>query len=63
MRMSSGPSFWKEKPRAGFVDLHRRDADVEHDPVDALMAVRAGDPVEVGEAALDQRQPRAGFGA
>ena len=57
MRMSSGPSARKEKPRAALVDLHRGDAEVEDDAVDALVAVRRGDRVELGEAAFDQRQP------
>ena len=42
------------------VDLHRRDADVEDDAVDALAAMLAGDAVEIGEAAFDQGQPTVG---
>ena len=43
IRMSSGPSKRKEKPRAGIVELHRGDADIEDDAVDPLRAVRGGD--------------------
>ena len=41
----------------GLVELHGGDADVEHDAVDAGVAMVAGDRVEVGEAAFDERQP------
>ena len=46
----------------GLVELHRRDADVERDAVDGGEAAAAGDRVELGEAALDQRQPAGEFG-
>ena len=57
MRMSSGPSLRNEKPRSGLVELHRRDAEIEHDAVDRVDAELARDRVEIGEAVLDQRQP------
>ena len=43
----------------GAVELHRGDADVEHDAVDLREAGAARDRVELREALLDQRQPAA----
>jgi hypothetical protein len=40
--------------------LHRRDTDIQHDPIDAFVAVGLGDFVEGGKGALDQRQAIAG---
>ena len=57
MRMSSGPSCRNEKPRAAAVELHRRDADVEHHPVERRRARFRGDAVELAEAPLPQLQP------
>ena len=44
----------------GLVELHRGDADVEHDAVDRSWPQLARDGVEIGEAIFDQRQPAAG---
>ena len=41
----------------GGVELHRGDAEIEHDAVDAVEAVGARNRIEIGEAILDQRQP------
>ena len=41
-------------------DLHGGDADIEHDAVDPLVTVVAGDLVERREAALGERQPATG---
>ena len=56
MRMSSGPSARKEKAALGLVDLHGRDADVEHDAVGF-----GGGFVEMRERAVHEREPSAGF--
>ena len=57
--MSRGASKRSEKPRSGLVELHRRDADVEHDPVRLFEAESLRDRVEVAEARLDEAQPSA----
>ena len=46
------PVLAKGKAALGLVDLHRRDADIEHDAVDGFMAVIGGKTVEVGEVCL-----------
>ena len=43
----------------GLVELHRGDAEIEHDAVDRLVPGIARDGVEIGEAVFDQRQPAA----
>ena len=48
----------KRKAARGIVDLHRRDADVEHDAVDRGRA--ADDGFQVGEPVLDQIEPALG---
>ncbi len=55
MRMSSGPSWRKEKPRSRLVELHGGDADIEHDAVDRL----AGDvrPVWKRRRATSRSRP------
>src|ERR1700722_9780197 len=45
----------KRKAARGIVDLHRRDADVEHDTVDRGRA--ANDGFQIGETILDQIEP------
>ena len=40
----------------GRVELHRRNAEIEHDAVDRLEAGIARNRVEIGEAIFDQRQ-------
>src|SRR5258705_10923417 len=40
----------------GFVELHRRHADVEHDAVDSVMAAGTRHDFEIGEAVLNQDQ-------
>ena len=59
MRMSSGPSCRNEKPRSAAVELHRGDAEIEHDAVDRLVAGIARDRVEIGKAIFDQCQAAA----
>src|SRR3984957_16263038 len=49
----------KRKAARGIVDLHRRDADVEHDTVDRGHA--ADDCLQIGEAVLDQIEPASGL--
>src|ERR1700722_5647083 len=49
----------KRKAARGIVDLHRRDADVEHDTVDRAAA--ADDCLQIGEAVLDQIEPASGL--
>ena len=44
----------------GLVELHRGHADIHHDAVDRIDALRRADLGELGEAILDQRQPAAG---
>ena len=60
MRMSSGPSSRNENPRSASIELHRGDAEIEHDAVDRLVAEFLRDAIERGEAILDQRQPAIG---
>ena len=50
----------ERKAAAGLVELHRGHADVHHDAVDAIDALRRADLGEIGEAVLDQRQPARG---
>ena len=57
------PGLHEREPAPGGFELVRRHADVEHDAVDALVAVRARDFVQRREAALDQRQLAFGTGA
>ena len=45
----------KRKAARGIVDLHRRDAEVEHDAVDRAAA--ADDCLQIGEPVLDQIEP------
>src|ERR1700733_6543838 len=49
----------KRKAARGIVDLHRRDADVEHDAVNRGRA--ADDRFQVGETVLDQIEPALGL--
>ena len=49
----------KRKAARGIVDLHRRDADVEHDAVDRGRA--SDDCFQIGEAVLDQIEPALGL--
>ena len=58
--MSSGPPSRNEKPRSAWIELHRGDADIHHDAVDRINALRGADLGEVGEAILDQGQPAIG---
>ena len=44
----------------GLIELHRGDADIHHDAVDRVDALRGADLGEVGEAVLDQGQPAIG---
>ena len=44
----------------GLVELHRGDADIHHDAVDGIDALRRTDLGEIGKAVLDQRQPARG---
>ena len=59
MRMSSGPSLPEGEAALGLVELHRRDAEVEHHAVDRVMAAARAQRVEIGEPVLHQRQPAA----
>ena len=45
----------------GFVELHRRQPDIEHDAVDRVIAAGPRHAFEIGETVLDQDQPA--FGA
>ena len=47
------------KSALGLVELHRGDAEIEHDAVDRVMAEAARDRFEIGEPVLDQREPAA----
>ncbi len=47
----------ERKSALGLVELHRRDADIEHHAVDLVVAAFAGDIIEIGEAVFDQSQP------
>ena len=49
----------ERKAALGLVELHRGHAEIEHDAVDRRVAELARDPVELGEALLDQREPSA----
>ena len=42
------------------VELHRRNADIEHDPVDRVDAETLGDLVEIAEARLHELKPTVG---
>ncbi len=53
MRMSSGPFFWKGKAAIGLVDLHRGDADIEHDSVEPAFR---GEVVELAEIGVMQAE-------
>ena len=44
----------------GLIELHRGDADVHHDAVDGVDALRGADLGQIGEAVLDQGQPAIG---
>ncbi len=56
MRMSSGPSKRNENPARGFVELHRRDADIHDDAVERHGVFGFGDLGQLGETAFDQRE-------
>ena len=45
----------------GLIELHRGDADVHHDAIDGLKALRGADLGEIGEAVFDQGQPAVGL--
>ena len=47
----------ERKAALGLVELHRGDADIHHDAVDRIDALRGADFGEIGEAILDQGQP------
>ena len=49
----------KREAALGLVELHRGHADVHHDAVDAMDALRGADFGEIGKAVFDQRQPAA----
>ena len=57
MRMSSGPSKRKEKPRAGLVELPGGDAEIEGDAVDGGEPVRRQQLREIAEAAVQNGEP------
>ncbi len=58
MRMSSGPSRLEREAALGLVELHRRDADVEHDAVDRRDALLLRRPRSSSrEARFDDGQP------
>jgi hypothetical protein len=44
----------KRKPALGLIELHRGDAEVEHDAVDGLKAEVAGDRIKSRESRLDE---------
>ena len=46
----------------GLVELHRGDADIHHDAVDRIDALRGANLGKIGEAVLDQGQPAVGTG-
>jgi hypothetical protein len=50
----------KREAALGLIELHRGNADVHHDAVDRVDALRGADLGEMGEAILDQRQPPIG---
>ena len=58
--MSSGPSRPEGESALALVDLHRRDAKVEHDAVGLVMAQAMRDRFKIGKPILDQDEPAAG---
>ena len=58
MRISSGPSARKLKPRRGVIELRRRYAKIEeHAPARAIASVCAHDRAEVGKRRVHERKP------
>ncbi len=57
MRMSSGTILAERKAALGLVELHGRNADVEHHAVGRFHAVLAGNLVQIGEFAAHDQEP------
>ncbi len=49
----------ERKAALALVQLHRRDAEIEHDPVDRVVATSVRHRLQIGEPVLDQRQTAA----
>ena len=50
----------KREAALGLVELHRGHADVDHDAIDRVDALRGADFGKIGEPVLEQREPAVG---